>query len=61
MDFNEPSDDVIMNYVHYWDPECLKNLFADDVKESEVYCPEVEDISLDDDVLVRALDKVEEM
>ena len=62
MAFNEPSDQFLMENVALWDSRCLGQLFIDDSIDREIYSPEVEDISMDEDddnLLVKALEEVE--
>ena len=60
MDFNEPSDETILRNMSYWDPEFLKLLFTDDYPDD--YCQSsLENFPTDDDLLVKALQEVEEM
>ena len=49
MTFNKPSDQFLMENMSLWDPTSLSQLFINDCGEREIYSPNVENISMDED------------
>ena len=82
MDFNYPSDHILVNSMELWDPYYLNNLFKEDFDnvdtnvfnssvsdsdllksiecmENMLYQPIVEDITMDDNDLLTAVNQIE--